>query len=132
MSYVSARGQVEPGPGESYERPNKRARTNNSRPGPAPDAHAKPPDSIKSFYKRYQKYDKYEIARRLDLVDCDSISKTFTKHLVRQCTDDLPSGVNEAFSNFLGKSLGAGVPDVPPAVYQVHDMPGKSRIQRRR
>ncbi|KAK5123501.1 hypothetical protein LTR85_002539 [Meristemomyces frigidus] len=132
MSYVSARGQVERGPGESDERPTKRARVSGSNAETAPDAHAKPPDAIKSFYKRYQRYDKYEIARRLDLADCDVNSKTFTKHLVKQCTEDLPTGLETAFSRFLGTNL-AGDADggsddrrleKPPTVYQLHNMPG--------
>jgi len=135
MSYVAANGQVERGPGcmGADERPKKRAKTSNNTE-PTPDAHAKPPDWIKSIYKRYQKMDKYEAAARVDLVDCDVTSKSFTKYLVKDCRGPVPpelQDLQKTFADVGGTAEVDGSEWKPPTVYQVNDIPGKSCYLRR-
>lgn len=147
MSYISASGQIERGPDSvpstSEARPRKRAKTaddddDDGGDNPSPSAFAKPPDWIKSFYKRYQKLDKYALAAKVDLVDCDPAATTFTNHLVKKCEaaapDDVPH-LMHTFSDFLGRCVECDDADwtkcshpewASPPVYEVHNMPGKS------
>jgi hypothetical protein len=140
--YVSARGQVEPGPGgdvsasnrqwnDSEERPAKRQKKNkNLAMAEAPDAHEKAPESIKSLYKRWQRMDKARMNAAIEVLDCsgDPESKSFPKHALKEVSDMIPSDMQRSLEEFMG----AVIQDVPrPRAFEIKTMPGKQMIASR-
>ena len=89
-----------------------------------PDAHAKPPESIKAFYKRLQKADKRELDARQDIVDCETTSESFASQSISEsCALSVPSDLRTIFSDFVGSDELSQI--ATPLVYEVHEIPGK-------
>lgn len=89
------------------------------------DAHAKPPEPIKSVYKTYQKLSKEQLADGNDLIDplhYDGDGSLLT----------LPPALRETCATFLsapsGYTTDYHVSSEPPSAFEVSSIPGKLRM----
>lgn len=115
------------------ERPKDRAK-----PGDSPSAFEKPPDWIKTFYKRYQKLGKYEDVIKSDLVDLDKEPESYSRTSVKECGGDLVKeleDLQQKLSNFLGRCMNCGGLDwsncrhserKSASVFEIDQIPGRS------
>ncbi|TKA69845.1 hypothetical protein B0A55_06727 [Friedmanniomyces simplex] len=134
--YVSARGQVEFPPG--YTPPNLPHDDDDSRPAKRQrksrvmserkdlDAHDKAPDSVKIWYKRWQRMESAAFNTRFDIIDCgsDPDGKTFPKHMLREVSEPGFADVGKVFGEFMGGDSDVGHGLKTPRVFEVKSMPG--------
>lgn len=91
--------------------PSEERSKDHAKPSDSPSAFQKPPDWIKTFYKRYQKLGKYEDVIKSDLVDLNVKPESHSRTSVQKCGSD---GVKELeqlhqkFSKFLGRCMDCG------------------------
>ncbi|KAI7527484.1 oxidoreductase [Hortaea werneckii] len=82
-----------------------------AKPIDSPSAFQKPPDWIKTFYKRYQKLRKYEDVIKSDLVDLNARPESHSRTYVQQCGGDAVKELeqlHQKFSKFLGRCMDCG------------------------
>ncbi|KAI6794705.1 oxidoreductase [Hortaea werneckii] len=100
-----------------------------------PSAFEKPPEWIKTFYKRYQKLGKYEDVIGSDLVDLGARPESCSRLSVQECSGDVARELGELhqkFSKFLGRCMDCGELDYscehserkPASVFALDQIPG--------
>ncbi|KAK3628667.1 hypothetical protein LTR56_018482 [Elasticomyces elasticus] len=134
--YVSARGQVEFPPGyilpvtstTSDERPAKRQKKSRVMAERADlDAHSKAPDSVKIWYKRWQRMEVATLATRFDVIDCSGCPEGvgFPGHMVTEVVGEPKLGdAAKVFKEFMGGEEMAGGVVKPPRCFEVKALPG--------
>ncbi|KAK5680096.1 hypothetical protein LTS10_008046 [Elasticomyces elasticus] len=138
--YVSARGQVEFPPGynppttnpttnsEDSERPAKRQKKSRVMAERADlDAHSKAPDSVKIWYKRWQRMEVATLATRFDVIDCEGSPEGngFPRHMVTEVLgEEKLEGAGRVFKEFMGDDEELDEALKPPRCFEVKALPG--------
>ncbi|KAK5728139.1 hypothetical protein LTR17_012147 [Elasticomyces elasticus] len=137
--YVSARGQVEFPPGyippttipsnssDNEGRPAKRQKKSRVMAERADlDAHSKAPDSVKIWYKRWQRMEVATLATRFDVIDCSGSPEGvgFPGHMVQEVLgEEKLEGAGEVFKTFMDGEVIDGE-QKPPRCFEVKALPG--------
>ncbi|GAB1737734.1 hypothetical protein NU219Hw_g2145t1 [Hortaea werneckii] len=77
----------------------------------SPSAFKKPPEWIRTFYKRYQKLGTYEDIISSDLVDLDVRPESYSRHSFQECDGNVVQELeqlHQKFSKFLGRCMDCG------------------------
>ena len=85
------------------------------------DAHERPPEHVRSAYKKYQKLRGAALDSDPDLLDPRAPATVQQLHLVRSIA---PADLRSAFHDFAAGSL--ALPDTPVPVYEHRHMPGNA------
>lgn len=103
-----------------------------------PSAFEKPPEWIKTFYKRYQKLGKYDDVIESDLVDLDARPESHSRLSARKSGEDVIKELeqlHQKFSKFVGRCMECGELDwsncrhaerKSASVFELDQIPGRS------
>ncbi|KAK4892385.1 hypothetical protein LTR27_009041 [Elasticomyces elasticus] len=93
------------------------------------DAHSKAPDSVKIWYKRWQRMEVATLATRFDVIDCSGSPEGvgFPRHMVQEVTGSEPllKNAGEVFKEFMGDDGKLDGEQKAPRCFEVKALPDK-------